>query len=457
MASINVNNIRTLEDVTYLLNILFTNLNNLDRTYYDMFINPEPMDITLERYDEAGVLQEVVLPNRAKDRNNILIGYGNPNGKQIANEGALYLDTKDSHFYFKQSNTNGTAFGWTLFWDISNLVKGVDFLAPNGNGSQLTNLNANNVGSGVLKVNRGGTGVSNITGIVKGNGTSAFSSAVSDKDYLTPDSLVGTIVYYPYYPDEDTEGAYGEHLNSSVAMKIKEGWLTCFGWTISKTTYARLYSVLGDRYNLESTPEGYFRVPDLRGSFIRCFDGIGANEETQFSTSKVGEFQTQKILEHSHTVNIETTGDTDGVHNHTIPEITTSSGGGSHTHTTENAGSHEHNFDLEITKNLPTTTTVTATTETLPGVVHEDTGTEAQKGSPLLGGTVSFYISDISIASNGIHSHTISSSGSHTHTTEETSITDTGIHHHTVIGTTNPTGTTVNRPPNIALLPMIKY
>jgi hypothetical protein len=40
--------------------------------------------------------------------------------------------------------------------------------------------------SGTLSVSRGGTGVATLTGIVKGNGTSAFSAATAGTDYMHP-------------------------------------------------------------------------------------------------------------------------------------------------------------------------------------------------------------------------------------------------------------------------------
>lgn len=41
-----------------------------------------------------------------------------------------------------------------------------------------------------IAVNKGGTGVTTLTGLVKGNGTSAFSAAVAGTDYLSPDSTI---------------------------------------------------------------------------------------------------------------------------------------------------------------------------------------------------------------------------------------------------------------------------
>ena len=50
------------------LNELLTNSVNLTDKYYDLFINPEPMMIDLELYNEDNQLVVVTVPNRAKDR-----------------------------------------------------------------------------------------------------------------------------------------------------------------------------------------------------------------------------------------------------------------------------------------------------------------------------------------------------------------------------------------------------
>lgn len=51
-----------------------------------------------------------------------------------------------------------------------------------------------------LSVSNGGTGVSTLTGIVKGNGTSAFSAAVAGTDYLAPAAIGVAVQAY----DADT-------------------------------------------------------------------------------------------------------------------------------------------------------------------------------------------------------------------------------------------------------------
>lgn len=244
-----IRNVRTMEDVAYLLNILYTNLNNLDRVYYDMFINPVPMDIELQRYDEKGELTTVVLPNRAKDIISTYTGLGNPNGKQVADVGALYLDLDSLNMFYKSAGSD--SYGWTMLLSSTNLVANVDYLTPTGDGSQLTNLNLGNVGSGVLRVNRGGTGVTNITGVIKGNGTNPLSPAIEDEDFIAPNGLTGIICYYP-------------------VTSIPKGWLVCDGAAYSRATYLRLYNKIGTKYG-SGDGTTTFNVPNLSGVTIRGY------------------------------------------------------------------------------------------------------------------------------------------------------------------------------------------
>jgi hypothetical protein len=59
----------------------------------------------------------------------------------------------------------------------------------------LLNL-ASNV-TGTLPVNRGGTGVATLTGLIKGSGTSAFTAAIPGTDYLVPSSNLNEISVIP--------------------------------------------------------------------------------------------------------------------------------------------------------------------------------------------------------------------------------------------------------------------
>jgi hypothetical protein len=73
----------------------------------------------------------------------------------------------------------------------------------------------------------------------------------------------------------------------SFAMQTPPvSWLECNGQqlNISDPTYQKLYLAIGTTYNLGGDPEGTFRVPDLRGQFIRGYDerlpDNGGNDKT---------------------------------------------------------------------------------------------------------------------------------------------------------------------------------
>jgi microcystin-dependent protein len=59
---------------------------------------------------------------------------------------------------------------------------------------------------------------------------------------------------------------------------VPSGWLKCNGQRISITSYQNLYDIIGDTYKDINTLAGQFRLPDLRGRFIRGWaDNIADN------------------------------------------------------------------------------------------------------------------------------------------------------------------------------------
>ena len=50
------------------------------------------------------------------------------------------------------------------------------------------------------------------------------------------------------------------------------GYLECDGSALSRATYAALFAVLGTTYNQTTDAAAKFRLPDLRGEFIRGWD-----------------------------------------------------------------------------------------------------------------------------------------------------------------------------------------
>ena len=248
-----VSNITTLQDVINVLSVLFFNLNEVERVYYDIFINPEKMYVDVQRYNDQGELETISVPNRAMSSISALTGVGDPNGQVEASVGAFYINTDDSALDLYYKSVGMDSYGWIKIWSTTNFQEGSQFLAPNGDASQLTNLNMSNAGSGTLAVGRGGTGATSITGLVKGNGTSPFSAAVDGVDYMGSSSMIGIIAYYP-------------------VSSIPTGWLRCDGSAYSRTTYARLFSKIGTTYGAGDGTTT-FNVPNLFNYFIRCWDG----------------------------------------------------------------------------------------------------------------------------------------------------------------------------------------
>lgn len=84
------------------------------------------------------------------------------------------------------------------------------------------------------------------------------------------------------------------------------GWLECNGAYISISEYPALYSVIGTTFGSSS---GKFRLPDLRGEFIRGWDnGRGVDSGRTF-----GSWQADEIKSHKH--NITTHGWGGAIHN----------------------------------------------------------------------------------------------------------------------------------------------
>lgn len=256
-------NVRTLEDIVYLLTILFTNLNNQNKMYYDMFLNPVPMDLELERYDENGELVKVTLANRAKDRIWVLTGEGNPNGSVAAKVGTLYLDLNENSrsLYFKSTGSEEDTSGWQLIYSYNNL----NYLAPDGDASELQNVNADSITMGTLKVPFGGTGTQRITSgsLIQGNGQDPFSPYnISDLSSLF-DEFIGMIMY-------------------SSVDNITGNWLICDGTEYNineRPELTKLFNKIGNKYGGNGVTT--FKVPNLISQYIKCGseDNVGSYED----------------------------------------------------------------------------------------------------------------------------------------------------------------------------------
>jgi hypothetical protein len=266
------------EQVISLLEMLFTNMNNLDQLYYDMFINTTPMDLTLERYNEDGVKETFTLPNRAKDRQNTLQGRGTPEGAVTADIGTLYFDILTNNIYIKISDSSAN--GWVLLRTTSNFIAEQDFLTPYGSASHLSDISATSIQGGILEVGNGGTGNTGLTGILKGNGTNPIVSATANVDYAIPQTTIGMLGLFP-----------------CIKGNLPTGWLPADGSLVNINDYPALYKVIGDTFLYKGTEWdrtsdaeyniAKFALPDYQNYHIRGWSGL----DSQGKVTTIGQHE----------------------------------------------------------------------------------------------------------------------------------------------------------------------
>lgn len=100
------------------------------------------------------------------------------------------------------------------------------------------------------------------------------------------------------------------------------GWIVCDGAAYSQTDYPELFGALGSSYNTQVNPTtgaayaapsaGQFRVPDMRGLFLR-----GEGTASGGDAVSVGGHQVGKTAKNGMGSSVS---GTDGTHNHTITD-----------------------------------------------------------------------------------------------------------------------------------------
>ena len=94
-----------------------------------------------------------------------------------------------------------------------------------------------------------------------------------------------------------------------AVASVPSGYLECNGATVSRTTYAALFAVIGTQYG--STNSSNFKVPDLRGEFVRGFDnGRGVDSGRSVASSQSAQNQS-----HNHSASATSTA---GAHSHAL-------------------------------------------------------------------------------------------------------------------------------------------
>jgi len=97
-----------------------------------------------------------------------------------------------------------------------------------------------------------------------------------------------------------------------AVASVPSGYLECNGQSVSRTTFAALFAVIGTQYGASNSST--FKVPDLRGEFIRGFDnGRGVDSGRSVASS-----QSHQHPQHNHAVSASSSSSvSDPGHTHT--------------------------------------------------------------------------------------------------------------------------------------------
>jgi len=160
-----------------------------------------------------------------------------------------------------------------------------------------------------------------------------------------------------FYPPTGTIVAY-------AGASAPAGWLFCHGQAVSRTTYARLFAVIGTTYGA-GDGSTTFNLPDLRQRFPlgKAVSGTGSTlgatggaiDHTHSVPSHTHSMSHSHSMSHTHTVNPPNTSTTsNGGHYHNVSLWDSNvpvGGGSSASHSvrqaeTSTTGTHTHNVDI---------------------------------------------------------------------------------------------------------------
>ena len=80
-----------------------------------------------------------------------------------------------------------------------------------------------------------------------------------------------------------------------AATRPPEGWLVADGSRLARTAYPALFAAIGTAFNQSGDTAQYFRLPDLRGEFVRGWDGNrGIDSGRAFGSAQADEFRSHK-------------------------------------------------------------------------------------------------------------------------------------------------------------------
>ena len=190
--------------------------------------------------------------------------------------------------------------------------------------------------------------------IIQANGDLIVGRAASDPQILSKGfdgqvltvdntATLGMSWQTPLAPESTPVGSVCWFTTDDPA-KLPVGWIVADGSSYgidSSNPYYPLFLVIGGTFTPPLDPPGTFRVPDLRGQFIRGWNDAGTQGPGTFDPGRAfGSCQVDAYQQHSHSVT-----DPGHIHNITDPghnHLITDPG---HTHTVSDPG-HSHQFSV---------------------------------------------------------------------------------------------------------------
>jgi microcystin-dependent protein len=200
------------------------------------------------------------------------------------------------------------------------------------------------------------------------------------------------------------------------------GWLICDGRLVSRTTYSKLFAVIGAYWGA-GDGSTTFALPRATGRSTvgpgTVTDGGGGTWTFNFAETQ-GNVYNHIGQTHLPAYNLVT--DSQGYHTH----FATTQAGGGHTHTTDSQGGHIHVIGA-VGDHTHTGTTDGAGTHQHNVAVPQSTGSGGGSGAVWGLGAVAFNVAD---DPNGFHAHTFTTAGGggHAH-----SVDVQGMHAHNVL------------------------
>lgn len=175
---------------------------------------------------------------------------------------------------------------------------------------------------------------------------SSHTHAQGDVTNLTTD-LAGKASTSHTHDGSAPTGSVTAWLGSNAS--VPSGWLMCAGATVSRSTYADLFAVIGTTFGA-GDGSTTFKLPDLTGHML-----VGASVTAAAQTGSADAYL-NTTWDHDHDVNVASTTTSSDSHSHTVDPASTTSTGPSTTSTVAAGGgatvassTHTHNTNIAST------------------------------------------------------------------------------------------------------------